>query len=265
MLYKSTKKQNFYLKQKNLTGKIPLLKMKTKGIKRSSGRNNSGKITVAHKGGGHKRSYRFINFFRYASAVSVVCSVEYDPNRSAFIAAVYDFTCKKFYYILAPMHLKIGDMVESGPNAPLKQGNSLPTKRIPKGSYVYNLAVQAKGCAKIARSAGTFAILKEKKATGSVFELSSGKSIHLPLDCFGSLGVVSNGASKLKKKHKAGQSRWLNKRPTVRGVAMNPIDHPHGGGEGKKSGLNKSPWGKYNQRGSTGNPASKKPLTLKNE
>ena len=263
MLYKPTKEQNVYLKQKNLAGRTPLLKMKTKGIKRSSGRNNSGKITVAHKGGGHKRSYRFINFFRHTSSISVVCSVEYDPNRGAFIAAVYDFICKNFCYVLAPKHLKIGDIIESGPNAPIKQGNSLPMRRIPVGSCIYNLSVQTGGCAKIARSAGTFALLKEKRTTESIVELSSGRSVRLSLDCFGSLGTVSNEASKLNGRYKAGQSRWLNKRPTVRGVAMNPVDHPHGGGEGKKSGLNKSPWGKYNQRGLTGNKASKKIINLK--
>jgi large subunit ribosomal protein L2 len=244
------KKKFLYLKHQNLQNKV-LLKIKTKGFKRSSGRNNSGRITVAHKGGGHKRRYRFINFFRYKNSKGVICSIEYDPNRTSFIAAVYDFINKEFYYVTAPKNLNIGDIIESGPNAPLKQGNSVPIKKVPLGSCVHNISLSTKGCAKIARAAGTFAIVKEKKSTGVVLKLSSGKYRLIKPDCYGSLGVVSNETAKLHQKYKAGQSRWLNKRPTVRGVAMNPVDHPHGGGEGKKSGLNKSPWGKHNQRGST--------------
>lgn len=239
-----------YSKQQNLINKT-LLKTKTKGIKRSSGRNNSGKITVFHKGGGHKRTYRFINFFKNTPSKSIVCSIEYDPNRNSFIAAVYDFINKNFYYALAPKNLNVGDIIESGPNAPLKLGNSVPLEKVPLGSYLHNVTVCAKGYAKVARSAGTFVLIKEKKTTGALIELSSGQRKMIPLSCFGSLGIVSNESARFNKKYKAGQSRWMNKRPTVRGVAMNPIDHPHGGGEGKKSGLNKSPWGKNNQRGST--------------
>lgn len=245
-----------YLKQQNLINKT-LLKIKTKGIKRSSGRNNSGKITVFHKGGGHKRTYRFINFFRNTNSKSIVCSIEYDPNRSSFIAAVYDYINKNFYYMIAPKNLNVGDIVESGSNAPLKLGNSVPLEKVPLGSYLHNIAVCVKGYAKIARSAGTFVLIKEKKPAGVVIELSSGQRKLIPSNCFGSLGVVSNESARFTKKYKAGQSRWLNKRPTVRGVAMNPIDHPHGGGEGKKSGLNKSPWGKNNQRGATRSSATK--------
>jgi large subunit ribosomal protein L2 len=232
--------------------KSALLKTKIKGLKRSSGRNNSGKITSFHKGGGHKKSYRVIDFCRNNSSVGIVCSVEYDPNRNSLIAAVYDYQNKKFYYMLSPKGLSIGDIVESGPTAASKLGNSLTLQKIPLGSYIHNLTQTVGGYAKIARSAGMFAILKERFSNKAVIKLKSGKVIQVHDNCYASLGIVSNGHINLLEKYKAGQSRWLNKRPTVRGVAMNPIDHPHGGGEGKKSGLNKTPWGKYNQRGATG-------------
>jgi large subunit ribosomal protein L2 len=254
-MQRKLKKKFLYLKHQTSLQKV-LLKSKTKGFKKSSGRNNSGKITVAHKGGGHKRSYRFINFFRSKQSKGIVCSIEYDPNRTSFIASVYDTLNREFYYILAPQNLSVGDIVESGPNAPLKLGNAVPLKRVPLGSYMYNLATNTKECSKMTRSAGTFAIVKEKKAAGVVLKLSSGLYKLIKPNCYGSLGIVSNETAKMYPKYKAGQSRWLNKRPTVRGVAMNPIDHPHGGGEGKKSGLNKSPWGKHNQRGSTSRSAT---------
>lgn len=244
------KKQKLNPEQKSLLKKV-FLKMKTKGIRRSYGRNNSGKITAFHKGGGHKRKYRLVDFFRHNNSSGVVCSIEYDPNRNSFIAAVYDYSNLNFYYMLAPKNLSVGDIVESGPNINPKLGNSLPLRRIPLGSYVHNLTLSEKGSGKVARAAGTFVTIKEKSSSKVLVELNSGEYRFVPSNCFGSIGIVSNENSILKQKYKAGQSRWLNKRPTVRGVAMNPVDHPHGGGEGKKSGLNKTPWGKYNQRGAT--------------
>lgn len=234
--------------------KNALIKTRIKGIKKSSGRNNSGIITAFHRGGGHKRRYRQIDFYRYTSSVGIICSLEYDPNRNSTIAGVYDFKNKIFYYILSPQDMKIGDMIESGPYAEPKLGNSLPLKKIPIGSSIHNLTRYIKGVATIARSAGMYAVLKEKSANKVIIKLKSGKLIQLPEDCYASLGIVSSRTKTALKRYKAGQSRWLNKRPTVRGVAMNPVDHPHGGGEGKKSGLNKTPWGKYNQRGATGRP-----------
>lgn len=259
------KKQKSYTKQKNLRGNI-FLKMRTKGIKNSSGRNNSGKITAFHRGGGHKRKYRLVDFFRNKKSTAIVCSIEYDPNRNALIAAVYDFHNDRFYYMLAPQNLGVGDIIESGSNADPKLGNSLPLKKVPIGSYVHNVALSGKGGAKIARAAGTFVTVKEIIQSKVIVELNSGEYKRLSSDCFVSMGMVSNESANLQQKHKAGQSRWLNKRPTVRGVAMNPVDHPHGGGEGKKSGLNKTPWGKHNQRGSTSRSRSKEtPFTHKNE
>lgn len=243
-------KNESFTKRKKFRKNI-FLKIKTKGSKNSSGRNNSGKITVFHKGGGHKRKYRLIDFFRHKASTGIVCSVEYDPNRNSFIAAVYDYTNAYFYYMLAPKNLNVGDTVQSGPYADPRLGNSLPLTKIPLGSYIHSFALTEKGCSKIARSAGMYAVVKEKTSAEVVVKLKSGKVLRISPQCYGSLGIVSNKNTNLQPKYKAGQSRWLNKRPTVRGVAMNPVDHPHGGGEGKKSGLNKTPWGKYNQRGAT--------------
>lgn len=251
------KHENLQFTKQKGSLKKPFLKTKIKGIKNPSGRNNSGKITAFHRGGGHKRKYRLIDFFRNKTSTAVICSIEYDPYRNSYIAAVYDYKKDYFYYILAPTNLKVGDIVKSGTFAEPKVGHSLPLYRIPLGSYIYNLAVTEKGCAKVARSAGMFAIVKEKTMTEAVVKLKSGKVMQLSDKCYGSIGIVSSKNTNLQNKYKAGQSRWLNKRPTVRGVAMNPVDHPHGGGEGKKSGLNKTPWGKYNIRGATSTTTSR--------
>lgn len=231
--------------------KKPLLKKKLKGIINSSGRNNLGKITVRNKGGGHKKKYRQINFKRTNNSLGIVCSIEYDPNRNSFISAIYDLNKHFFFYILTPKNLNIGDIVESGINAKPKLGNSLPLSKIPVGSYLNNIAPDKRKSAQISRSAGTYSKLKEKTLKYALLELSSGEQRFISLECYATIGILSNEFSFLMKKYKAGQSRWLNKRPSVRGVAMNPIDHPHGGGEGKKSGNNKTPWGKCNNRGKT--------------
>ena len=251
----------------NTTNKLKkqsLLKFKIKGINNLAGRNNSGKITVYHKGGGHKKKYRIIDFNRSTNSTGIICSIEYDPNRNSFIASVYDFNKNNFFYILAPKNLNIGDIVESGVNAEPKLGNSLPIGKIPVGSYIHNIAPTTAKCAQISRSAGTFSKLKEKTLNTAIVELSSGEQRLISSKCYATLGIVSNEFKFLQKHYKAGQSRWLNKRPTVRGVAMNPVDHPHGGGEGKKSGLNKTPWGKYNNRGSTSNSKNKYIIKNKN-
>lgn len=229
--------------------KKPLIKSKIKGKINLAGKNNSGKITVYHKGGGHKQKYREINFNRNINSTGITCSIEYDPNRNAYISSIYDFTTKKFFYILTPKNLSIGDIVESGINSDVKLGNSLPISEIPVGSFIHNVSTKTFQKAQISRSAGTFSILKEKTLTYAIIELSSGEKRFISPNCFATIGIVSNEFNFLIKKRKAGQSRWLNIRPTVRGVAMNPIDHPHGGGEGKTSGLNKTPWGKYNNKG----------------
>jgi large subunit ribosomal protein L2 len=247
-----------------LKKKLPL-KFKTKGIINQAGRNNSGKITVYHKGGGHKKKYRIIDFYRNSNSVGIICSIEYDPNRNAFIASTYNFSEKTFFYIIAPKTLQIGDIIESGDNAEPKLGNSLPIEKIPVGSYIYNVAPTSKTYSKIARAAGAFSKVKEKTVNSAIIELTSGEQRLVSSKCYATIGIVSNEFNFLKKCYKAGQSRWLNKRPTVRGVAMNPVDHPHGGGEGKKSGLNKTPWGKYNNRGSTSNSRNKLIIKNKNE
>lgn len=245
--------------------KKPLLKNKIKGLVNLAGRNNSGKITVWHKGGGHKQKYRKINFNRKNNSIGIVCSLEYDPNRNANIASVYEFHDGSFFYIIAPKKLTIGDIVESGKNIETKLGNSLPISEIPVGSYIHNISPTISKQAQISRSAGTFSKLKEKTLKYAILELSSGEQRSISTKCYATIGIVSNELSFLTKKLKAGQSRWLNKRPTVRGVAMNPVDHPHGGGEGKKSGINKTPWGKYNHKGKTSKSTNKNILIKKNK
>lgn len=221
----------------------PLIKKNIKGLAKAAGRNNSGQITVRHKGGGHKRKYRELDFQRTKLGVGIVCNIEYDPNRNCAIAAVFDFFTDDFFYIIAPKNLKIGDIIKSGTFSNPKLGHYIPLIWVPVGSYIHNLKLKKFGSAQVARAAGTFCVIKEKKSNFIRVQLSSGtcKSIHL--DTSATIGIVSSGFIFLSKLNKAGQSRWLNKRPSVRGVAMNPIDHPHGGGEGKKSGNKKTPWG----------------------
>lgn len=224
--------------------KQPMLKRHIKGLKNSAGRNNSGRITVRSKGGGHKQRYRTLNFFRTNSSEGIICSLEYDPNRSANIASVFDISKNEFFYILAAKNLQVGDIVKSGPNAEVKTGHSLPIFKIPVGSFIHNVSPKSRSFAQISRSAGTFSKITEKTLNSAKIELSSGECRFISVKCYASIGIVSNEFKFLTKLGKAGQSRWLNKRPNVRGVAMNPVDHPHGGGEGKKSGHGYSPWGK---------------------
>lgn len=229
--------------------KKPLIKKKLKGLINLGGRNNSGRITVRHKGGGHKKRYRQLEFNRKHESVGIICGIEYDPNRNANIASVYEFSSKIFFYVLAPKNLKTGDVIKSGSNIEIKLGNSMPISEIPIGSLIHNISPKPFKPAQISRSAGTFSRLKEKTLNHAKVELSSGKQIILSPKCYATIGIVSNELVSLTQKGKAGRSRWLNERPTVRGVAMNPVDHPHGGGEGKKSGKGKTPWGKPTKRG----------------
>lgn len=251
-----SQRQLTQLSQKNLRKK-PLLKKYIKGLTNSSGRNNSGKITIRHKGGGHKKKYRIIDFFRTRPSTGIICSIEYDPNRNTNIAAVFNTFTQKFSYILAPKNLKIGDVIKSGPNAETKIGHSLPIAKIPVGSYIHNISPKAKKLAQISRSAGTFSQLTEKILNYAKIKLSSGEQRFISVKCYATIGVVSNELVFLAKLGKAGQSRWLNKRPSVRGVAMNPIDHPHGGGEGKKSGIGRTPWGRSTKGGKTSRTKNK--------
>lgn len=228
--------------------KTPIIKKKIKKLSNSSGRNNSGKITVRHKGGGHKKRYRKIDFSRNKTSIGITIGIEYDPNRNANIASIYEILKKDFFYILAPKNLKIGDIVKSGSNAEPKIGHSLQISDIPVGSYIHNISSKIYKPAQMSRSAGSFSKIKEKTLEYAKIELNSGEQKFISSKCFATIGIVSNELMFLTKLGKAGRSRWLNIRPSVRGVAMNPVDHPHGGGGGNKSGKDKSPWGKYNPK-----------------
>jgi large subunit ribosomal protein L2 len=245
-----SRRQLIKINKKHLNNK-PVLKNKIIGKKKVTGKNHSGQTTVFHKGGGVKQRYRLINFNRTNNSTGIVCSIEHDPNRNAYIASVFDFLSSNFFYILAPKNLNVGDIVKSGLEIEPSLGSSLPISEIPVGTSIYNVSPKVSKHAQLSRSAGTFSIIKEKADTSALIELSSGEQRFISVKCFASVGEVSNELHFLTRLGKAGHSRWLNKRPTVRGVAMNPIDHPHGGGEGKKSGKGLSPWGKPNNRGKT--------------
>lgn len=239
--------------------KRPLLKSEIIGLTKTAGRNNSGKIASRRKGGGHKRKFRKINFVRSSSYTGIIFSLEYDPNRSANIASVFDYKNKNYFYILAPKNLKIGDIVKSGVDAEVKNGHTLPLSKIPVGSLIHNISPKSNTKAQISRSAGTFSQLVEKTAKTAKIRVSSGEYRKLSIDCLATIGRVSNEDILLTTLGKAGRSRWLNKRPKVRGVAMNPVDHPHGGGEGKTSGgrSSVSPWGKPAKNGKTSRSKNK--------
>lgn len=224
--------------------KNALIKQKTLGLKTRSGRNHSGKVTCKCKGGGHKKIYRKIDFSRTRESIGIVIGIEYDPNRNTNIASVYDISKNNFFYILAPKRLNAGNIVESGYEAKLYTGNSLPLFKLPEGSFIHNITLDPEKKAQITRSAGNASIIKEKTIDYARIQISSKIEKKISLNCYATLGILSNEDYFLTQLGKAGQSRWLNKRPKVRGVAMNPVDHPHGGGEGKKSGKRFSPWGK---------------------
>lgn len=235
VLFKKNITKNFYI---NIIIKKLILTNKKliKGFHRANGRNNQGKITVRHRGGGHKRLYRKIEF-NHINMNGIVTGISYDPNRSASIANIYNKNNNKNFYIIAPEGLKINDNIESGPLAELKIGNSLPLSNIPIGSVIYNISINPLEKGKLIRSAGTSAQLLQKFENNyAKIRLNSGELRLILLKCYATLGIVSNINHQKIKLGKAGRSRWLNRRPSVRGVAMNPVDHPHGGGEGKTSG-----------------------------
>ena len=219
----------------------------TKGMKRKAGRNVSGKLTVRHRGGGHKRRYRTIDFKRDKIGIpGTVKAIEYDPNRSARIALVAYRDGEK-RYILAAAGLNTGDTVMTGPEAPIRPGNCLPLRNIPAGTAVHNLELQAGRGGQLARSAGSSVQLMTKESDYAVMRLPSGEIRRVHLTCLATVGQASNVDHIGAATGKAGRARWKGQRPTVRGSAMNPRDHPHGGGEGKAPiGLPgpKTPWGK---------------------
>lgn len=224
-----------------LTESTPL-KALTVGRKRSVGRNNQGRITTPHKGGGHKRRYRLVDFiYNKLNIPAKITSVEYDPNRSAFIGlAVYADGEKR--YVVLPKNVGVDAKFIVGENVPIEVANRLPLKNIPVGTFVYNIELKPASGAKIVRSAGTFAQVIAQNDGYAQLKLPS-TEIRKVLDtCWASIGEVSNEEYKLRNLGKAGRSRWLGIRPTVRGTAMNPVDHPHGGGEGRQGiGLRRGP------------------------
>ncbi|MCA9860258.1 MAG: 50S ribosomal protein L2 [Thermomicrobiales bacterium] len=222
-------------------------------MKKTAGRNNIGRITTRHRGGGHKRFYRVIDFKRNKYSVPAkVAGIEYDPNRSARIALLHYADGEK-RYIIAPAGLKAGDQVMSGEKAPAKIGNCLPLKKIPLGTTVYAIEMQPGRGAELCRSAGASATLMAREAEWAQISLPSGEIRRIPAECRATIGASSNGDHSAVVLGKAGRKRWMGRRPHVRGTAMNPIDHPHGGGEGRtKGGRNPvTPQGKPTKGGKT--------------
>jgi len=218
----------------------------TKGSSNTGGRNNLGRITSFHKGGGHKQLYRVVDFKRLKSDIpATVERIEYDPNRTAFIALI-KYKDGEMSYIIAPDGLQAGSVVVSGSNVDIKTGNALPMSAIPVGTVIHNVELRPGKGGQMARSAGAFAKIESKDSGYVLLKLRSGEVRKVLAECYATIGTVSNLDQQNVKKGKAGRNRWLGRRPVVRGVAMNPIDHPHGGGEGKTSGGRHpvTPWGK---------------------
>ncbi|WP_419913464.1 50S ribosomal protein L2 [Hoeflea sp.] len=223
------------------------VKALTEGLAAKGGRNNTGRMTVRHRGGGHKRTYRMVDFKRRKFDVEgTIERLEYDPNRTAFIALV-KYDDGELAYILAPQRLSAGDKVIASQSAvDVKPGNTLPLQSMPVGTIVHNVEMKPGKGGQIARSAGTYVQLVGRDQGMAILRLNSGEQRLVPGSCLATVGAVSNPDNANRNDGKAGRSRWLGKRPSVRGVVMNPIDHPHGGGEGRTSGGRHpvTPWGK---------------------
>ena len=221
------------------------VKKLTKGLNKTGGRNNKGRTTVWWKGGGHKRNYRIIDFKRINDDKKAeVIRLEYDPNRTCHIALI-KYEDGELSYIIAPQKLKVSDTVISGSSVDIKPGNCLPMENIPPGTTLHNVELKPGKGGQIARSAGSSVQLVGKDRNYAMIKMVSGEQRLVPLVCRATIGVVSNPDHQNSKSGKAGRSRWLGKRPHVRGVVMNPVDHPHGGGEGRTSGGRNpvTPWG----------------------
>ena len=245
--YKPTSPGRRFLKRpdfKEVTTDAPE-KGLTEKLTKNGGRNHSGHMTVRHRGGGHKRRYRVVDFKRDKTGVpATVQSIEYDPNRSAHIALLHYADGEKAY-ILAPQKLKVGDEVVSSAHADIKPGNALKLRYVPIGTVVHNIELRPGKGGQMVRSAGTWAQLMAKEGKYALLRLPSGELRKVLQECRATIGSVSNPEHENAESGKAGRSRWLGKRPSVRGVAMNPVDHPHGGGEGRTSGGRHpvTPWG----------------------
>jgi len=232
------------LTREEITAERPQ-KALTQALKKSGGRNNRGEITMWFRGGGHKRKLRAIDFVREKAGIpATVASIEYDPNRSARIALLHYRDGEK-RYILQPVGLTVGRTVMSGPSADILVGNALPLRNIPPGTTVHNIELRPGKGAQMARSAGAAANLVSKEGDYALLKLPSGEIRKVPVDCMATIGQVGNLDHENVSIGKAGRNRWIGKRPHNRGVAMNPVDHPHGGGEGKTSGGRHpvTPWG----------------------
>ena len=222
------------------------VKTLTEGKHRTGGRNNHGRTTSFFRGGGHKQTYRFVDFKRRKFDMSAVVErIEYDPNRSAFIALV-KYEDAELAYILAPQRLRAGDKVVAGPKVDIKPGNAMPLAAMPVGTIIHNVELKIGGGGKMARAAGTYAQLVGKDSGYAQIKLQSGELRMVRAECMATVGAVSNPDRQNEKLGKAGRNRWLGRRPHNRGVVMNPVDHPHGGGEGRTSGGRHpvTPWGK---------------------
>lgn len=222
------------------------VKSLTVGLTKTGGRNNQGHITTRHIGGGHKRKYRLIDFKRRKMDVeAVVERIEYDPNRTAFIALI-KYSDGELSYILAPQRLAAGDKIIASEKADIKPGNAMPLKNIPVGTIVHNVELKPGKGGQLARSAGSYVQLVGRDSGYAQIKLTSGELRMVRGECLATIGAVSNTDHSNINLGKAGRNRWLGRRPTVRGVVMNPVDHPHGGGEGKTSGGRHpvTPWGK---------------------
>ncbi len=218
--------------KKTLTTGARPEKSLTGGFKRSYGRNARGRLTTRSVGGGHKRRFRDIDFMYDKGGIPArVESMQYDPNRTGFIALLV-YADGERRYILAPQTMKVGDTFLAADNAPLKPGNRLPLAKIPVGTFVYNIELKARGGAKVSRSAGNYAEVVAHDAGHTLIKMPSTEVRRFPEDAWASIGEVSNPEHRLENLGKAGRNRWLGRRPKVRGTAMNPVDHPHGGGEG---------------------------------
>ncbi|NHO33249.1 50S ribosomal protein L2 [Acetobacter fallax] len=222
------------------------VKQLTEGKNKTGGRNNHGRTTSRFRGGGHKQSYRYVDFKRRKLDVTgTIERLEYDPNRTAFIALV-KYEDGELAYILAPQRLKVGDQVISGARVDIKPGNAMPLSAIPVGTIIHNIELKQGAGGKLSRSAGTYAQLVGKDSGYAQIKLQSGELRVVRGECFATVGAVSNPDNMNQHMGKAGRSRWLGRRPHNRGVVMNPVDHPHGGGEGRTSGGRHpvTPWGK---------------------
>ena len=222
------------------------VKSLTKGVTKKGGRNNMGRITARRRGGGHKRKYRVIDFKRRKFDVpATVERIEYDPNRTAFIALI-KYEDGEVSYILAPARMRAGATVVAGERVDVKPGNAMPLVNMPIGTIVHNVEIKPGKGGQIARAAGAYVQLVGRDQGYAQLKLSSGETRRVPADCMATVGAISNSDQQNIKLGKAGRKRWLGKRPEVRGVAMNPVDHPHGGGEGRTSGGRHpvTPWGK---------------------